>query len=659
VSTQESFALAFQHHQAGRLEEAEQLYRQVLAAEPDHADAMHLLGVIADTCGRGAEAVELIAGAIRLQPTVPTYYSNLGEAYRQLGRADDAIAHYRRAIELKPDYAIAHFNLANTLAGVGRKNEAIVAFRAAVRAAPGFADAHYNFGNLLRDCGRFSEALDQYQAAVQARPHFADALNNLGSALADLRGDTEGALTALRAALALQPDFANAHLNLGNVLRARGRMAEAISEYQAALGLTPKSLDARSNLGVALLEQGRPQAALEVVREMLAIAPKHPEALLTLGNCFVALQRFDEAVAAYRAAVEQNPRFVEARYNIGLALKAQGRFAEAAEALRAAVETDGHDPAARLNYAFALLLTGELRQGWPFYEARFDTGKMAPQRRHQNLPLWFGRSTADCTVLIYSEQGLGDGLQFVRYAPLIAAQGARVVVECPATLVELFRTIDGIEVVPDGEPLPPCDFQVPMLSLPLAFGTELRTIPAGPAYLRPDPERRAAWRARLGAPGSRLRVGLAWAGSATHIRDRERSMRLEQLAAFFSVPNVDWFSLQIGPAAAQIAKLPLADHTRELRNMGDTAALVAELDLVIAVDTSVVHLAGALGRPVWTMLPFSPDWRWLLERDDSPWYPTMRLFRQRTAGDWSSVVHEVRRQLEVLAKAKYDDRPGV
>ncbi|HEX4054423.1 MAG TPA: tetratricopeptide repeat protein [Tepidisphaeraceae bacterium] len=551
----QAMPIALQHHQAGRLAEAEAIYCQVLAGQPNHPDALHLLGDIALQTGRLDMAIVSIRRAVAANPGIAEFHNSLGNALNEKKLFDEAITALRRAIQIKPAYAEAQNNLGISLRGKGLLDESIAAYRQAIAFSPKYAEAHSNLGNALKDQKKLDEAIAAFHAAI-----------------------------------ALNPKSPEVHNNLGVALRQNGQLAEAVAAYQRALALRPNHAETHSNLGVALRDQGQ----------------------------------LNEAIAAYEQAIALRPSYAEAHYNLSL----------------------------------ALLARGDLQQGWDEYDWRGKCEDISPPRNFTRPP-WDGCPLEGRTILLYTEQGFGDALQFVRYLPLVARRGGKIIVGCQAELQRLFQTAAAeCQIVVPGEFLPPFDFHCSLLSLLRVFGTTLANIPNIVPYLRADAEDIRRWQQRLANESPLVNVGLAWAGSPRHKNDRNRSTTLARLAPLGEVPGVRFVSLQKGEpaiimstAAAESerkissAGLQLVDWTQELKDFGDTAGLIANLDLVIAVDTAVAHLAGAMGKPVWTLLPFAPDWRWMLEREDSPWYPTMRLFRQKTLGDWKEVIDRVARAL--------------
>jgi tetratricopeptide (TPR) repeat protein len=577
------FGEATRQHQAGPLPQAERLYPQVLAARPDHAEALYLQGVLASQAGRHDLAVELIGAAIVISGSAPAYRRQLGIALEKLGRADEAAAAYEILTHLQPDSAEAWAILGVALVRANRLEEAVTAGRRAAQLKPDFVQAHANLGVALERLGRFEEAVAACREAVRLKPDFAEAHSSLGAALLKL-GQIEEAAAACREAVRLRPGSADVQANLGAVLERLGRFEEAVAACREAIRLRPGHATAHSNLGAELSH---------------------------LGRC-------DEAVACCREAVHLEPDHAEAHSNL----------------------------------AHALLKRGDLAEGWQEYEWRWRSGQLAHTARPFSQPQWRGEAASGRTLLIHAEQGLGDTLQFCRYAPLAAARRLRVVLEVPPPLVRLLRSLPGIAgIVPAGETLPPFDLHCPMLSLPGAFDTTPETIPGDTPYLHPDPAEALAWRARLEAlPGAGPRIGLAWGGGARLQADRRRSIPPEHLAPLMEVPGVRFVSLQKGGPAAPFA-FPLIDFMDEIREFADTAALMAALDLVISVDTAVLHLAGALGRKVWLLDRFDHCWRWMAGRVDTPWYPGLRIYRQPHPGDWACVIDRVALDLRGMVAA--------
>jgi Flp pilus assembly protein TadD len=611
MTIQDAMDLAWRHHQKQQLGEAETIYRQVLAAQPDHTDALHLLGVLALQVGQAKMASELIGQAVALNPSDPNYRCNFGQALTALGRTDDAIAAYRQAIELKPDSHEAYVNLGNALQGKGQFTEAVAALRRALELKGDFPEAAYNLGIAL---GR--------------------------------QGDVDGAVAAFKKAAELKPDLAEAHYNIGNLLLEVKRFPDAIEAYCKAMEIRPKFAEACSNLGTALQRCGQLDHAIEAYKQTVAMRPDFAEAYNNLADVLRDKGNFEESGAAALRAVQLRPDYAEAYNNLGSAVLQSGDIDQATAAYRQAAALKPDYSLAHFNLACMLLLKGDFAQGWREYEWRrgTDSELFAEWRRLPEKP-WDGRRDIQGkTILLHAEQGYGDAIQFARYVPLVAQRGAKVALACPEPLVTIFRTLQGVEeVLPFGDLTPDFHEHCPLLSLPLALGTTAQTIPADVPYLRADPKRVERWKPKLAEQTGVKKIGLCWTGRA--VPDARRSVPSAALAPLSEISNAFFVSLQkLEPTAKPVENplgITLADWTKELKDFGDTAALIDQLDLVISIDTSIAHLAGAMGKPMFILLPFVPDWRWQLERCDSPWYPTARLFRQPKAGDWETPIRQL------------------
>lgn len=637
----EAFRLGLAHHQAGRLGEAEARYRETLATAPNHADALHLLGVIASQVGKHDVALQLIDLAIAEDGRNFLYHSNRGLALAGLRRFEEAIASYDCALAVRPTFVEALCNRANALAELGRDAQALASYDRALALRSDHANALFNRGGVLLRLGHPDEALASYDRAVAARPEFAEAWFNRG-VLLQQRGRPEEALASYEYALAGRYDHVEAHCNRGVVLQELGRPAEAVASYDRALAARPDYAEALSNRGNALKALGCFTEALASYDRALALRPDYPEALSNRGVVLQALHRFDEALANQDRALALDPDSASALNNRAGVLQELGRFDEALASYDRALALAPDYAEAGLNRALLLLLTARFAEGWPAYEGRRRTADWEPRRF--TIPEWAGEDIAGKRLLLYAEQGFGDTIQFVRYARLAAARGAHVVLEVQPPLADLLAASGCADtVLAAGAPLPPVDLQCPLLSLPRLFATTIANIPAQIPYINPPPERIAAWAARL--PSDAPRVGLAWSGHRVNSKDHDRSIAFAQLAPLLAVPSVRFVSLHKDVRASDAEAFAgcgdIIDVRGELRDFADTAAAIANLDLVVTVDTAVAHLAGAMGKPVWILLPRVPDFRWLIDRADSPWYPSARLFRQTEAGDWDEVIARV------------------
>ena len=642
----------------GRLDEAAVAYRAAIEADPGFTDAHFNLGNALTDAGRLDEAAEAYRTVIGLDSgSAPAHYS-LGNVLAKGRRWDEATVAYRAAIGCMPGSAEPWFGLGYALVVLGRAAEAVVAYRKALVLAPFLHTAYEQLGQALAALCRPGEAAAAYRTAILFWPGLPALYFGLGKALFELVRPVE-ALAAFGTAIRLAPAWAEAYGGLGSALLHQGRHVEAAAACATAMGLKPALATAHATLADALKGLERPDEAVFAYRRAIALTPDHVQSYVHLGDTLLLLGRAEGSAAVCRAAVTLNPALAAPHNNLGNALKALGRVEEAVVAYATATARLPEDPSIHLNHALALLTLARFDEGWAEYEWRWRTGMV--RRRDFAQPQWTGDALEGRTILLHAEQGMGDTLHFARYAPLVAERGGRVLLEVQRPLLRLMQRLPGVErVIAQGEPLPPFDVHCPLLSLPRAFATRLDTIPGAVPYLHADPALAEAWRPRV--PQDRaLAVGLVWAGEARkgvpHANriDRQRSLTLDQLAPLAGIPGVRFLSLQKGPPAEQLcdppAGLEILDLMDGVGDFADTAALVETLDLVVGVDTSVIHLAGGLGKPVWVLSRFDGCWRWLTGCDDSPWYPTMRLYRQDRPHDWASAIGRLASDLRVHATA--------
>jgi tetratricopeptide (TPR) repeat protein/GR25 family glycosyltransferase involved in LPS biosynthesis len=624
----EALAIALQHHQAGRLDAAEQIYQRILQVEPEQPDALHFLGVLTAQRGRPEAAAAYIARAIAVKPDVAPYHLNLGLAYQASRKPDEAIACYQRALQLQPEFVEVHYNLGNAWNEQGQRAEAAACYRRAIELRPNYAEAHYNLGKVLQDQGKLDEAIACYRRAIELKPDYAEAHNNLGTAFKD-QGKLDETIACCRRAVELKPDYAEAHNNLGIALASREKLDEAVACYRRALQLKPDYAEAHYNLGKVIEDQGKSEEAAACYRWALELKPDYAEAHLNLGNVLTLQRKLDEAVACFGRALELKPDYADAH----------------------------------LNCAHLRLLTGDWQRGWPEYEWRWQTKQLSPRPFQQ--PLWDGGSLAGKTILLHAEQGLGDTIQFIRYASIVKEHGAGVIVECQKPLLGLLEGCPGIDrLIGPGNDLPAFDVHAPLLSVPGIVKTSPGTVPAQIPYLQPKAGLVEQWRKRL-IEFDGFKIGISWQGNPKYHDDRLRSIPLRYFAPLAGIPGVRLISIQKGVGTEQLAEVrdlfPVMDLAAELdEQVGpfmDTAAVMKNVDLLITSDTAAAHLAGALGVPVWVALPFVPDWRWLLDRSDSPWYPTMRLFRQEKSGDWTPVFQRMAEEIVELRQLAHGPAP--
>jgi tetratricopeptide (TPR) repeat protein len=640
------FADAVALHQAGRLADAESIYNRILAANPEHGDCLHLLGVILRQRGKPAQAVAQIDRSLARNPNNAAAWNNRGTALYELGRLDEAIASYDRAIAIVPDFPFALSNRGAALYALKRFGEALASYDRAVAAQPDYAEALSNRGNALKELRRFEEALASFDRALAARPNYAEAHLNRGIVLQELKRLDE-ALASCDRALAIRPDFVEALSNRGSVLHDLMCFDEALASCDRALALRPQFAEAHANRANALQALKRFAEALVSCDRAVALRPDAAKIHFNRGNALHMLSRFEDALASYDNELARHPDFAQALTNRGATFESLTRFEEALASYQRAYTARPDFADAHYNEALCRLLVGDLRRGWEKYEWRWQSKPLGHGKRNFPQPLWDGsQDIAGRTVLLHAEQGFGDTIQFCRYVPLIAGRGAHVILEVQPPLYQLMSALPGAaQVICSGDPLPQFDLHCPLLSVPRAFGTELANIPSATPYLHAPEEKTKRWNARLG-PRTRPRIGVAWSGRPTHKNDHNRSIGLDAFLSIFAGVDVSLVSLQRevrdADAPALRERSDILHFGDELADFADTAALISSLDLIVAVDTSAAHLAGALAKPVWVLLPFIPDWRWLLDRDDSPWYPTARLFRQDNTRAWGDVFVRVR-----------------
>jgi tetratricopeptide (TPR) repeat protein len=671
-------------HQAGRHDEAISWIRQAISFRPDNAEFHYNLGVAQQCLGQFEEAAASYRLSLRLEPENAEAYNNLASALLRIGRLDEALASADRALRLAPSYAEAHANRGEVLRQQGCLEPATASLRRAVQLNPGFADAYKYLGLACRDQGqtdearaclqealrlnpdfaeahhdlgllslqerKFAEARASFEEALRIWPDFAEAHNSMGVLLREA-GEHSGACACFENALGLKDDFAAAHNNLGKAHEGEGRLEDAARCYRRAVELQPNGTLFLINLGNALVSQGQPDEAIPLYRRAIGLQPAEAAYLSNLGNALTLVGRPDEGEAYCRQALRLKPDFADAYHNLGITFGARGAIERALEFNAEALRLSPDHVGARNCQAMWRLQMGDFARGWEDYEWRWKKAKVTPREFTQ--PLWDGSPLEGRTILIHTEQGLGDTLQFIRYAPLIKRRGGTLIVECPTALGPLLAGCAGIDrLIARGAPPPPFDVHAPLLSLPRILGTTLANVPAEVPYLVADADLVESWRSELsGIPG--IKIGIAWQGNPRFPADCMRSIPLTHFTPLAQVEGVRLFSLQKGAGREQLpavsSYLPVIDLADRLDETTggfmDTAAVMKSLDLVVTSDTAVAHLAGGLGVPVWVALGVGSDWRFLQGREDSPWYPTMRLFRQTQMRDWDSVFDRIAAEL--------------
>jgi len=630
----------------GELDAAARELRSAIALDPGNAEARYNMGNVLKQQGKLREAAASYREALAEAPDLLPAQVNLGVVLNELGDWAGALEEYRNALAMDPMSPSLLKQVGELCVRTGDSAGALEAFERALASDPGDVNLLQRVGVMKQSAGNLDDAVALYRKAAELRPDDAEAWAQLGTALV-LTGDAEGAFSAMANALRIKPDFPGVLNNMGMVMKEKGRFEIAEKCFTLAIRSDPSYSTAYNNLGTLLLESARFQDAEAQFREAVRLKEDYLLAWNNLGNALAGQGKFHEAKQIYRLVIAQDPSIPEVHFNLASALAFENRFVESLRGYDEAIRLRPEYYEARLNRALILLQRGEFEEGWREYEWRFKVRD--PRRLYVppglDTPRWDGADPRGKRMLVRAEQGYGDTFQFARFLPLLARQGATVLFECPKEVRGLFSGFPGVDAVAEfGGPLPACDSYVQLLSLPHLLGTRtVEEIPWSGPYLHADP----SIVERLGPlfGGGMFNVGIVWGGNPLHKNDHNRTSRLAEFLPLFDVPGVRVYSLQKGKPAGEISSLPpgcdLRNLEGELTDFSVTAAALAHLDLLIAVDTAVAHLAGAMGVPVWLLLPYRSDWRWLADREDSPWYPSMRLFRQKSHADWAGVIRDV------------------
>jgi tetratricopeptide (TPR) repeat protein len=587
-------------------------------SDASKAQALFRNGMALHAKGQLKQARAFYEQSLRLDPKNSDALHFLGVIFFQTMNPRDAAEFIGKAIQLNPNNAIAHYNCGLALQQLKRPEAAIASYNRAIQLMPNHIEAYSNRGNALRELGQLDSAIASYDRAIELQPNYAEAYSNRGLALQELK-QLDAAIASYDRAIQLAPDLAETHYNCGNALQELGRMEAALASYDRAIKLKPDFAEPYCNRGNALQELNQLNAAVASYDRAIELKPDYAEAFSNRGNALKELKQLDAALANYERAIQLAPDYAEAHFN----------------------------------QSVALLLTGNFALGWKKYEWRWKKANTIPLRRDFRQPIWLGReSLRDKTILLHSEQGLGDTIQFCRYANLVRDLGARVILELPKSLIELLTPLQGVaEFVAHGTTPPAFDYHCPLLSLPLALKTDIENIPNCTPYLFGDRERTARWKRYLGDTG--FLIGINWQGNRKSSIDPGRSFPLALYYAISQIPNVRLISLQKNDGLEQLLDIP-ADMRVEIledsfdageNSFLDSAAVIRNLDLVITPDTAIAHLSGALGCPTWIALKHVPDWRWMLEGRASPWYPTVSLFRQETKDNWEEPFARIHAEL--------------
>jgi len=632
------------------LDQADDVLRCALTLEPDNADANHLLAIAMLRKDQHLDlAISHIERALEIVPRQPLYINSLGTAYWQAGRLQEARDQFEGLIAIQPDYVEAHYNLANTFRSLQEYDLAIVNYCKTIDLDPGFTDAYNDLGLIWHGRQQFDLAVEQFELAIEVDPSRYQFYVNLSGSLQSLR-ELDRALVAIQNAISLSPEDGKLLNNLGTIYLDQGNQGEAKRAFTSAIELLPEYPIPAFNLGYVQFLEEDYQASLSSFDLALGINPKWSSAWINRSNTLYVLDRYEEAIAGYKKALEIDPNIAVAHKNLGSAYRRLGAPQCAISHFSKALVIQPDHAKSHLGLAMAYLKSGELSKAWRHYEWRFEaTHANFGANFDLNRPLWRGEPLAEKTLLIIGEQGAGDLIQFVRYSEQVSALGAKLKLICAPELVRLMQRTGTFDSVHDrsGQWPQDYDYYIPLLSLPGLFETTLESIPGTVPYLLHDAARGNYWKNRIGRDS--ISIGLIWSGNPEQLENTYRSCPLSQLQPLLEIEDVTFYSIQKGAGAAEIHDLPdpgkITDYTDELRDFAETADLISALDLIISIDTSTAHLAGALGKPVWTLLWHAHCWRYLTGRRDSPWYPGMRLFRQPQLGDWKSVVQEVGRDL--------------
>lgn len=635
---QQGFAL----HKQGDLTQAQAIYEKVLQQKNDHADALHFLGLLKFQAQDYSEAIHLLKNACQINANNPVVHYNCAVVLNQAQQSEEAIHYLDLAIQLQPSHPQAHFVRANILLALQRWQEALQSFDCAVAVKPDHAQAFCNRGIALKALGQTQEALASYEKALAIIPDYKDAQFNRANALSDL-SRFEEALLSYQKVLAIQPDDVFALINQGNVLQDLMRWHEALQSYDLAIQIQPDQADAYANRGIVLQKLNRFDDALSDFNKTIAIRQNHADDFYNRASLFKALNQLEAAIADDEQAIQLNPRHAPAYANRGNALRDLCQIQAAIESYDKALAINPELAEAQWNKGLALLLNGQFEAGWPLYEWRWKNKNVGLTQREFKQPLWHGQNISGQTILLHAEQGLGDTIQFCRYVKRVSDSGARVLLEVHKPLMSLLQQLPGVDqLIERGQALPEFDVHCPLLTLPKIFNTQTHTIPLPNAYLSSDAEKTKQWAQRLGY-SKKPRIGIVWSGSLHHDNDKNRSLSLHKLLQYLPT-NYAYVSLQkeLRPGDHDAIKSNAIPHFGdELKDFSDTAALCDLMDLVISVDTSVAHLSAALGRKTWVLLPFAPDWRWLLNTQQSPWYSSVKLYRQNADKNWDSPLMQI------------------
>lgn len=624
----ENLNLALNLQNNGKFQEAEKIYNNLLEKYPDNYDILNLLGVLSFQTKKYTEAIKYITKAIEIKPAAVSY-NNLGHSLTAIKDLDKAICAYQKALELNPDSIETYFSLIRIFQEKKETDKAIFYYQQIIKINPDNAEAYNNLGLIFRGENNFNDAINCYKKALEINPTYLKAIFNLANVLRAANNFDE-AIKYYYKAMELNPEFEEAYNNLGTVFNEKNEKNKAILNYKKAIEINPEFVDAYCNLAMVLKEQGKIDEALSWCYKAIVINPDNAEVYNKIGVILYYEKRFEEALNWYEKAVNLKPDSEEFHFNLGS----------------------------------TQILLENLEDGWENYDYRhFKNIKQKLKIESFKQPLWKGESLQNKTIYTYYEQGLGDSIQFVRYLPILKEMGTKVLFKAQTSLIELFKqNYPDIEILDESIQDKTLNFDLfsPILSLPGALKTNINNIPETKKYLKADPEKRNYYKEKIASSHltdaplndsyNKFKLGIVWQGSHTNKNDKNRSVSLDFFSEIAKLENINLYSLQKGVGEEQIEKssLNIINLGSSFNDFSDTAAAIENLDLVICVDTAVAHLSGALGIPTWILIPYIPCWRWFTERTDSPWYDSVKLFRQKEPGNWNEVKDRVLKAISTI-----------
>ncbi|HIN30997.1 TPA: tetratricopeptide repeat protein, partial [Candidatus Poribacteria bacterium] len=637
--------------------------QQVLADNPRNADALHLLGVVAYQVGRHEIAVNLITHAIEIDPQQVEAYNNLGIVFKEQKKLEKSIQTYHKAIEINPDHAEAHYNLGNAYQEQGKSEKSIQAYHKAIKIQPDYAEVYNNLGIVFKEQGKSEKSIQAYHKAIEIKPNYAEVYNNLGIVFKE-QGKLEKSIQAYHKAIEIKPNYAEAYNNLGNAYQGQGKSEKSIQAYHKAIEIKPNYMQVYNNMGNAYQEQGELELAIQAYHKAIKIQPTHIEAYNNMGNAYQEQGELKPAIQAYHKAIKIQPSSAEAHNNLGNAYQEQGELKPAIQAYHKAIKIQPNFAEAHNNLGQILLLLGNFHQGWEEYEWRWQCRNSPAGERNFPQPLWNGSNLHGKSLLVWTEQGIGDEIMFANLLDSLKKIGTNIIVECEKRLVPFFqRSFPEIQFAPRENPPnsrllnSDIDYQIPIGSLGQWLRTDEDSFKQNrQSYLTTCAEKSEQIQKRYQSlADDNILVGISW--KSIGIKQRQtlsKSTALKDWTSILSQRDCHFINLQYGDTEPELEQFQAVTglriyHDQEidpLQNLDDFAAQVSALDLVISTSNTTAHIAGALGKRVWTLLPYMPDWRWMLNRNDTLWYPCMRLFRQHTIGDWNDVFQRVGLALE-------------